>query len=292
LGLVGLWLSIKLLGAENPTRTFLLSLTWLPVFYAASFGQNSFLSLLIFSLTYYLWRRKRGFSAGLVFSLLLFKPQFLIGVGLLWLFDWRNNWKALVGLAFGCLAHIIFTFWLLPEASLAYLTYALKVNSNLMSIEGFPMWNAFSTQAFWLALLPGLKGLAQGLYLACVLSFTYFFFIFWKKNFPNQPLIYAAAITWMVLTVPYIMIYDWTLLLIPAILLWTYVPGLRRQWQASFALLWVITFVSSALTFIMLRFLPFSIQIGVPALFLISAAAYQSLMADASPAPISEPAVD
>jgi hypothetical protein len=288
LGLACLWLSVKLLGAEHPTLTFFFALTWLPVFYAASFGQNAFLSLLIFSLTYFLWKRNHHLLAGLIFSLLFYKPQFLIGVGLLWLLDGRRNWKALLGLGIGCLIQILLNFWLLPGATQAYLTYALKINSNLMGVEGFPMWNAFSMQAFWLALLPGFKGLAQALYLVCTITFLYFFIKFWKKNRNQQAVMFSAAVVWLVLAIPYIMVYDWTLLLVPAILLWENVPHLRPQWQATYAFLWAITFVSGVLTFTMLHFLPFAIQISIPALFLSAAAAYQSLMVESPPAPVAE----
>jgi hypothetical protein len=289
LGLACLWLSVKLLGAEHPTRTFFLTLTWLPVFYAASFGQNAFLSLLIFSLTYFLWKRNHPLLAGLIFSLLFYKPQFLIGIGLLWLLDWRRNWKALLGLGIGCLIQIILNFWLLPDATQAYFTYALKINTNLMSVEGFPMWNAFSVQAFWLALLPGFKGLAQALYILCALFFLYFFLKFWKKNRNHQAVMFSAAVTWLVLAIPYIMVYDWTLLLVPAILLWENAQHLRPQWQATYAFLWVITFISGVLTFAMLRFFPFAIQISAPALFIAAVAAYQSLMVESLPALVAEP---
>jgi hypothetical protein len=277
LGLLCLWLSMKWLGAEHPTRSFLWTLTWLPAFYAASFGQNTFFSLAIFSLTYFLWVRKRYLSAGLIYSLLFFKPQFLVGIGLLWLFDWRKSWRALLGLGLGCTAQLGLNIWLLPEASLTYLTYALKINPNLMSIDGFPMWNAFSVQAFWLALLPGLKGVAQALYLVCALIGLYFFLVFWKKNKRENTIMYSAAVAWMVWCVPYVMIYDWTLLLIPVVLVWKHKPDLRPQWRATFAIFWVVTFLSSVLTFLMLRFLPFAIQISIPAFLIALAAAYQSL---------------
>lgn len=277
LGLVCLWLSIKWLGAEHPTRTFLLALTWLPVFYAASFGQNSFFSLAIFSLTYYLWVRKRNLLAGLVYSLLLFKPQFLIGIGLLWLLDWRKSRGALLGLGLGCLAQIGLNLWLLPQASLEYLTYALKINANLMSIEGFPMWNAFSVQAFWIALLPGFEGIAQALYIVCALFSTYLFFRFWKMVQPENTILYSAAVIWLVLFIPYMMIYDWTLLLIPAVLLWIKVPVYKPMWKSLFAFLWVVTFLSSTLTFIQLRILPFAVQISILGFLFALMIVYRSL---------------
>lgn len=278
LGLVCLWFSMKWLGSENPTRTFTWALTWLPVFYAASFGQNSFFSLAIFSLTYYIWRRKHNFLAGLIYSLLLFKPQLLIGIAVLWLLDWRKSWKALFGLSLGCLFQIGLNIWLLPDASLKYITYALKINENLMNIEGFPIWNAFSTQAFWMALFPRLTEVAQGLYITTALIGTYFLIRFWTKTRIENTILFSAAVIWLVLSLPYLMVYDWTLLLIPAVLLWVNVPGIRPLWKPLFAFLWVVTFLSSVLTFLQLRFLPFAIQISIPALFLAAGIAYKYLL--------------
>jgi alpha-1,2-mannosyltransferase len=288
LGLACLWLSIKWLGVKQPTQAFLLALTWLPVFYAASFGQNSFFSLAIFSLTFYFWKRQRNLAAGLVLSLLCYKPQFLLGIGLLWLLDWRTNWKALLGLGLGCLVHLGLNLWLLPEASLSYLIYAQKINANLMNLDGFPMWNATSTQAFWLALLPGSKTVAQIFYLACALVGLTFFFLFWKKAGKNPAVLFSAAVAWLVLTLPYLMIYDWTILLIPVIILYDYASELRLQWRATYAILWLVTFLSSAITFGMLSFLPFAIQISVPALWIAVILAYRSFIcigAEASSTP-------
>lgn len=278
LGMVCLWLSLHWLGVRQPARTFFLVLTWLPVFYAASFGQNTFFSLAIFSLTFFLWKRQHSLAAGLVLSLLCYKPQFLAAVGLLWLLDWRANWKALLGLAAGCLAHLGLNLWLLPEASLAYLTFAQKINANLMNVEGFPMWNAISTQAFWLALLPGIKTVAQVLYLACALGSLFYFISFWKKAGKSPAILFSAAIIWLVLALPYLMIYDWTLLLIPAILLYEAAPQLQPQWRATYAILWLVSFLSSALTFGMLSLLPFAIQISIPVLWIAVILAYRSLL--------------
>jgi hypothetical protein len=276
-GLVCLWLSMKWLGAEHPKPYFLLALTWLPVFSAASFGQNSFICLAVLSLTYFLWVRKKHLSAGLIFSLLFFKPQFLIGIGLLWLLDWRNSWKALLGLVIGLMTQIGLNLWLFPEASLSYLTYALKINANLASSIYFSMWNAYSLQAFWLALLPDLQWMAQALYLICSLIGLYFFLLFWKRNSNQQTIMYSAAIVWLVWFVPFMMIYDWTLLLIPAVLLWTNVNDLKPVWKAVFSFLWLVPLISTPLAYLQLQVMPFAILICIPALTIGIIIAYQTL---------------
>jgi len=101
LGLSCLWLSLHWMDAAQPRRWFGWALTWFPVFASISFGQNGLLSLGVLSLTYLLWCRKQPFLAGLVCSLVLYKPQLALGVGFLWLLEWRRDWHALAGLAVG-----------------------------------------------------------------------------------------------------------------------------------------------------------------------------------------------
>ena len=124
LGLAALWLGLRCLENKRPTRAFIWALSWFPVMAAVSFGQNSFLSLIILSLTYRLWRSDKPLAAGLVASLLLYKPQLLPGVGFLWLWNWRRDRLAALGLAGGAAAHLLVSFWLMPEASRGFLEMA------------------------------------------------------------------------------------------------------------------------------------------------------------------------
>ncbi len=278
LGLLCLWFSIKWLGVENPKRAFLWALTWFPVFCVVSFGQNSFITLAITCLTYSLWMRERNFAAGIIFSLLLFKPQFLAGIGLLWLLDWRKNWKALTGLGLGALCQAGLSALLLPEASLAYLDYARTTLPNLMHLYGFPIWNAFSVQSFWQGLFPGLPALASILFWVCIPAALFFFYKFWKRYRAEKPVVFAGAVVLLVWCVPYLMIYDWSLLLIPALLFWKYFEGLRKTWKAVFAILWGVGLLSSILTYLQAEFMPFSFQLAIPVLAWMLILTYKQLM--------------
>jgi hypothetical protein len=71
------------------------------------------------------------------------------------------------------------------------------------------------------------------------------------------------------------MIYDWSILLIPAILFWQALPQLRALWKPLFALIWIATFLSGPLTLGQLIVLPVAIQISVPILFLVYLTIYQ-----------------
>jgi hypothetical protein len=96
------------------------ALCFFPVFAAVSYGQNSLLSLALLALTFALLRRARPVAAGLVAGLLLYKPQLLLGVGVVWLLDRRRGWPALLGLAATGAVLAGLTFWLMPEAVEAY----------------------------------------------------------------------------------------------------------------------------------------------------------------------------
>jgi alpha-1,2-mannosyltransferase len=267
LGFLCLWLSLKWLGIQKPLPILLFSLTWFPVFAAVSFGQNSFFSLAIFCLTYRLWTKNEDFPAGLIFSLLLFKPQFMVFVGFLWLLDWRKSWKALLGVGIGLFFQLGLNVLFFPVASISYLAYAKSSIASFMFIKEFPIWNSFSVQAFWLALLPGNPKLSQILFYVCVAVGIYFFIVFWKKFHQDRIILYAAAIIWLVWSIPYIFVYDWTLLLIPALILWNHKVQFRSIWKVVFAILWIAGLVSSPLAYLQLKVLPIALQIGIPALF-------------------------
>ncbi len=278
LGLTSLWLSIKWLGIQKPLHMLLFSLTWFPVFATVSFGQNSFFSLAIFSLTYYLWTKEKDFLAGAAFGLLFFKPQFLLFMGFLWLLDFRKSWKALVGLGLCLIVQIGFNVIVFPQASISYLEYARTTIANFMFIKEFPIWNSFSVQAFWLAIFPGSHVLSQILFLICAVIGSIFFLLFYKKYRHDRTILFAASIIWLIWCVPYIFVYDWTLLLIPAILIWTQLEEIRPAWRVIIALLWVAGLLSSILTYLQLQVFPIAIQIAIPMLLIGIVLTYRLLL--------------
>jgi alpha-1,2-mannosyltransferase len=275
LGLIFLFVSFKLLSTEKLTKSFLWSLTWFPIFAAISFGQNSLMSLFLFSLTYWLWRKDKLLAAGLVSSLLLFKPQMILGIGILWLFDFRKNWKTLLGLSVGGVTLVAVSFWLMPVASKAYFELARDFLPRLISSEQFPIWHLHSLRGFWLLLLPGHVSLAESISLILSIAGIVTFFYFWRKNRNEPATLFAAAICLTIWISPHAMIYDWSILLIPAVLLWQRHSEKRNLWKPLFASIWIATFISGPFTYIQLKFLPIAIQISIPVLFLVYFVTYQ-----------------
>jgi alpha-1,2-mannosyltransferase len=275
LGLIFLWISIKLLATVRPFKSFLWSLTWFPIFAAISFGQNSLLSLFLLSLTYWFWKQEKYLRAGLVSSLLLFKPQLVLGLGLLWLLEWRKGWKSLLGLAGGGAVLAGLCFWLLPDASRSYIYLARNYLPGMIYQDQFPLLHLHSLRGFWILLFPGNRWLAEGLSLILSMIGILVFFFFWKKNRRKSDLLFAGAVCLTIWITPHAMIYDWSILLIPAIIFWHKFHEIRPLFKTMFALVWIATFISGPLTLAQLKILPVAIQISVPILFLVYLTIYQ-----------------
>lgn len=263
LELAGLWLSLRMLGLKKPGQAFLWALTFSPVFSTISFGQNTLMSLALLSLTYVLWRRGKLWTAGLVCSLLLYKPQLILGVGVLWLLGWRKDWKSLAGLALGgvILAGVSFSF--MPDASRAYIAFSRNILPGFTTWEGYPLWNAHTPRAFWQLLFPGLPRLADGLYFLCLAGGLAVFGYFWSRFKNTSGLLFSGAIGLTLWITPHAMIYDWAILLLPAVLLW---ENSKTDWKGIYALVWAVAFISGPLTLGQLKLLPFAVQISVPGL--------------------------
>lgn len=277
LSLLFLWSSLRLLSTRRPIKTLLFSLTWFPVFATISFGENSLLSLFLFCLTYWLWRKEKHFTAGIICSLLLYKPQMVLGIGLLWLLEWRVNWKSLIGLALGGITLAGLCFWLLPEASQAYIDLVRNFLPELIYGKEFPLWHMHSLRGFWILLFRNQVWLTEGLSILLSAIGIVAYFFFWRANKTEKDLLFAGAICLTIWITPHAMIYDWTILLLPAILFWQARAGIQNLLKPLYALLWIATLVSGPLTFSQLNFLPVAIQISIPILFIVLFMIYKSM---------------
>jgi hypothetical protein len=270
-GLGMLWLSLSVLAPGRPTRQFWWSLTFFPVFAAVSYGQNSLLTLAILSMTFGLWSRGWAGAAGLVASLVAFKPQLLIGVALLWTARFRQDWRALVALCCGVLGIASVSLLSLPEASLAYVRFARSVLPGLPHWLNFPLWNLHTARGFWWLLMPAYTRLADALWCMTVLALIVAFVRFIRAFGNRFTLLFSAAIVFTVIATPHALIYDWAVLLIPAVLLRRDESAIHREWIAVCAIVWIAALVSGPLTLLQQRYLPFAIQVSVPLVLVASA---------------------
>lgn len=273
---------LRLLGEAQPYRRAFWSLAFFPVFAAISFGQNSLISFAILCLTYFLWRRREVFAAGLVCSVALYKPQLIMGVVLLWLLDWRRDWKALCGLVLGATGLACVSFLLMPAASEKYVEFACSALPRMMAHDGFPIWHAASLRSFFFMLLPGAIFLGECLGLLISAGALVLFVKLWSQQHDKPALTFSAAICLTLLVTPHAMIYEWSLLLIPALLLWSALPELRPLWRALFAVLWLSACVSGPIAYGMQRHMPLALQVGVAAFVLVLLAARRALHGEAT----------
>jgi hypothetical protein len=141
------------------------------------------------------------------------------------------------------------------------------------------LWNLHTVWGFWRLLLPGAPAWADALYWLGVVLGVAGFLIFWRRHRDRSDFSFAAAICVTLWITPHAMIYDWTLLLIPAVLLWQELPERRNDWRIVFAVVWIAAFVSGPLTRLQLRWLPAAIQVSVPALLTMLVGAWRQTIA-------------
>jgi hypothetical protein len=152
-----------------------------------------------------------------------------------------------------------------------------NVLPGILRQEGFPLWHAHTPRAFWILLMPGQPSVGEALALLSTGMGIVVFILFWRKLRCEPALLFAGAICLTLWITPHAMIYDWTILLIPAILFWEKRPDCRGLWKVLFALIWVVTFLSGPLTLAQSKILPFAVQVSIPVLTFALYNAYRNL---------------
>jgi hypothetical protein len=250
------------------------SACFFPVFAAVSFGQNSLISLGILTVAAVLWLGHppvswtgagRRLAAGLVAGLLAYKPQLALGLGLLWICDVRRSWPALLGLAATTAGLAALGWFAIPEAYRAYRDF---LGENLVAHDRMSMAWHMGSQAFWQLLLPGYERVASLLSLATSAAGLAVFVVLWWRLRRQPPLALAVAILMTPWLTPYIMVYDWCILLVPAVLLWHHAATTqtRDRWLVLMALVWLVALAAGPLVLGQLRISPMALHPALPAL--------------------------
>jgi hypothetical protein len=210
--------------------------------------------------------------------LILFKPQLIIGLAILWLLRWRKDWQAILGVLTGGIILSGITYILLPDASINYLRLAIKFLPNMIYTDQFPLYHLHALRGFLLLLFPDQNTLVELVALLATGFATVFLIRFVLKQGESPAASYAAAIAFTILVTPHAMIYDWALLLVPAILLWKTFPQHQAYWKVIFATIWLLTLLSGPLTYLQLQVLPVAFQISVPGLIFVLISGYRTIV--------------
>ncbi len=236
-----LWFGIRWLGSESPATAFVYAFSFYPVFAVLSFGQNSLLSFGIFCLTFYLMKRRSLFLAGLASGLLLYKPQLLMGLGLWWLLSLRSYWKCFVGLGITGAALAAVSFFAVPEETKIF----IQKLPEIARYSAFNFWNLHNPRAFGTLIAYDNKKVGDIVGLVFLFIAVLCFIWFWRRQRENVPVMFAAAVFLTLWASPHTMIYEWTLAVIPAVLLWDYAKEKRDDWILIFSVSWIALFVST-----------------------------------------------
>lgn len=250
IGLVCLYAGVYWLGSDRPARATLWSMTFLPVFAAVSYGQNSLLSFAMLCGSYRLFAADRPFAAGLAAGLLLFKPQMLLGFFVWWVLDLRRYWASFAGVAVTGVVLLTVSYPLVPEAWRAFFE-TLPAN---LRFDNFEWWKAHNARAFWRQLLTPETGVRIGgveiswaivLWGISALAGVGLFVKLWQRCRDDLAVMFGASVLLMLWATPHAMIYEWTAAVVPAVLWWTNLPRLRPALLVLYSIVWIALFVST-----------------------------------------------
>jgi alpha-1,2-mannosyltransferase len=125
----------------------------MPFVQAISHGQNTFITLLLLTITATLWRKNRGFLAGIVCGLLAYKPQHCALIAIVLVFN--QGIPAVCGLAITGAATLAFTTIAMPGALHDFL-FRMPANLTQFQESNHYMWERHVTfKGFWRLLLQG-----------------------------------------------------------------------------------------------------------------------------------------
>ena len=273
IAVVFLWFGIRWLGSEKPVSAFLLAMSFYPVFSVLGFGQNSLLSFGFFCLTFYLMRRQRFILAGMAAGLLLYKPQLLMGLGLWWLLSLRTYWKCFIGLGITGAVLAALSFLVVPEETKIF----IQKLPEIAKYDAFMFWNLHNPRGFGTLIAGDDKKVGNVVGLIFMGVAVLCFIWFWRKHRDNVPVMFAAAVFLTLWASPHTMIYEWTLAVIPAVLLWDYVKEKRDDWILIFSVSWIALFISTPIAKAMFEWTwnerertAYAIQISVPVLAVVA----------------------
>ena len=231
----------KYLGSRHPVRVAGLVAASMAGFWTLLLGQTGLWAGAVLFGVYISLCQRRQFTAGLLLGLLAFKPAYVVGVGLWWLLRFRKHRMAMFGVAVSTGA-LVLSGLLIPEAWSAFAS--VGADSGPDSVERLST-SGFSLLEMWTSLL-SLPGLALGLWLLSA-----FLVVRWLHRMlggldGRLALSFSAAVVVGLLVSPRTGWYDWTLLVVPAVLAWQASPRLRPDSLVAGA--WL--FVASALSWL------------------------------------------
>jgi hypothetical protein len=233
----------------------------LPFIQTIMHGQNTFLSLLLAAVAVTAWREGRGFTAGAVAGLLLYKPQ--LAAVILAAVVVSLGWRAFMGAVVSICALLLINVVTLPGTLEDYL-HRLGPDFSWMLANHSYLWERHVTfRGFWQVILeqasPGLAAAwAPKLAIICAVPLAVWVAacVWRNRKSMDRDRMIAAVMTASPLMMPYYVDYDLLLLALPAVLLAGEIMrgdsaamNSRDKWVIRlWAVLFLLTLVNPGLT--------------------------------------------
>jgi hypothetical protein len=179
--------------------------------------------------------------AGAAAGMLLFKPQLLLGLGLWWLLNPKQYWKCWLGLAIAGLFWGAVSVVFVPDETRRFIERLREI----AAYDAFMFWNMHNPRAFGTLIAFDDKSVGNVVGASASLAGLACFIWFWRRHGGNLPLMFGASVFLTLWASPHTMIYEWSLALIPAVLLYDRVKQERDCWLFIFAVSWTAFFIST-----------------------------------------------
>jgi len=232
LGLAALGVSLFLLARMLPDAgnwrnwglVVLLSAASNPLVAVIAHAQNTFMTLLLLTITVTLWRQRQALAAGLVAGLLFYKPQHAAIVGIVLVIS--LGWRAAAGLLITGCTLLLLTVVTMPGSLGDYLHKLPRLLVVMQELSPYSWDRHVTFKAFWRMLLqgnaPGPTGwLTWSLWGLCEIAAIVLLGItaLAARREPGKlDRLIAATILSSPLLVPFCFDYDLMILAIPAVL--------------------------------------------------------------------------
>ena len=278
LSLVGLLAVPRLLGAARPLRCAGTMLAFVPVLDGFAAGQNALFTLFLFALSFWCWRRGRGLLAGLALgAVAIYKPHMIVGPAVLYLLEARRDVRPLLGLGLVVIGLLALDLGLFPAQTRAFLSWG----SNVV-VGREPLWarlrpgGEFTATAFFALSLPWAPLAARLLATLTGLGAVITFGMVHRRlrlRTVRSPVridrgLFACATLLTLWLAPHAHLYEWTLLLLPAILFWKDRGDADESLRRTFALTALLAPLCVRLARAQLGWLGVAIHPAVPILLL------------------------
>jgi len=225
LSVAGMAVGFRALGARSWPMATAAALFTVPVFFALRLGQTSLIVFMLMSLAYAALRSGRLMGGGALLGFIVFKPQLLIGFVFWWLSRFKRMRPAIVGGFATGGTLIALSLITMPNAWVRF----FEVAGTLPELYAFgdspyyefAMWNLIVTDD------PANPALISTLSIALTIAGGLGLVWFVRRVSDDLPLAYSGAIAVALIGSAHIVVHDWTLLLIAAVLLWLRLPDER-----------------------------------------------------------------